>query len=424
MLAGLAALAVLAAVAVATTAAVGARAARPRRPGAADARAAGRARSRPGPIGAGPRAHARRSTGPWAGPQGAVPALALLPSTVASSGAAITCATSSRRSRASVSGIAAGDPYARGRGVAAVQRPARRARPAAGCSRRRCRSRCSRSRRGWATSARGAGVLVGFGLVALATLLVGLLEAMGRGRVGAGRGGVRGGGRGGDPRRRQRPVPRHRPGRRRRRWPSSSCCRPSIGLLVPPGAHPGHRAVDPMSGTARRQRGLILASAAVAGAIVLVTLLTTRGAERRRDAAATTLIPAYVPPHALVELVARLGAPAAARHQPAQRTRRRGRARPIARRCAPRSAPARACSATSTRPTARAPPRTSWPTSTATRRGTASTASSSTRPRSDVAQLRLLRRARPPRPRRRRRAGSSSSTPASCPRAGTSTSPT
>jgi hypothetical protein len=31
-------------------------------------------------------------------------------------------------------------------------------------------------------SARGVGLLVGFGLVALATLLVGLLEAMGRGR--------------------------------------------------------------------------------------------------------------------------------------------------------------------------------------------------------------------------------------------------
>jgi hypothetical protein len=57
-----------------------------------------------------------------------------------------------------------------------------------------------------------------------------------------------------------------------------------------------------MSSTARRQRGLILASAAVAGMIVLVTLLTTRGAERRAICR-TTLIPAYVPPHALVELV-------------------------------------------------------------------------------------------------------------------------
>jgi hypothetical protein len=57
-----------------------------------------------------------------------------------------------------------------------------------------------------------------------------------------------------------------------------------------------------MSGTARRQRGLILASAAAAGVIVLVTLLTTRGAERRAICR-TTLIPAYVPAHALVELV-------------------------------------------------------------------------------------------------------------------------
>jgi hypothetical protein len=56
-----------------------------------------------------------------------------------------------------------------------------------------------------------------------------------------------------------------------------------------------------MTPTIRRQRGLILASAAAAGAIVLVTLLTTRGAERR-PTCRTTLIPAYVPPHALVEL--------------------------------------------------------------------------------------------------------------------------
>jgi hypothetical protein len=57
-----------------------------------------------------------------------------------------------------------------------------------------------------------------------------------------------------------------------------------------------------MSGLARRERGLILASVAAAGAIVLVTLLTTRGADRRTTCR-TTLIPAYVPPHALVELV-------------------------------------------------------------------------------------------------------------------------
>jgi hypothetical protein len=57
-----------------------------------------------------------------------------------------------------------------------------------------------------------------------------------------------------------------------------------------------------MSGLARRQRGLLLASAVAAGAIVLVTLLSTRGAERRAICR-TTLIPAYVPPHALVDLV-------------------------------------------------------------------------------------------------------------------------
>lgn len=57
-----------------------------------------------------------------------------------------------------------------------------------------------------------------------------------------------------------------------------------------------------MSGLARRERRLLLASVAAAGAIVLVTLLTTRGADRRTTCR-TTLIPAYVPPHALVELV-------------------------------------------------------------------------------------------------------------------------
>jgi hypothetical protein len=57
-----------------------------------------------------------------------------------------------------------------------------------------------------------------------------------------------------------------------------------------------------MSGTTRPQRGLIVASAAAAGAILLVTLLTSRGADRR-PACRSTLIPAYVPPHAIVELV-------------------------------------------------------------------------------------------------------------------------
>jgi spherulation-specific family 4 protein len=57
-----------------------------------------------------------------------------------------------------------------------------------------------------------------------------------------------------------------------------------------------------MSSATRPQRGLIVASAAAAGAILLVTLLTSRGADRR-PTCRSTLIPAYVPPHAIVELV-------------------------------------------------------------------------------------------------------------------------
>jgi hypothetical protein len=56
-----------------------------------------------------------------------------------------------------------------------------------------------------------------------------------------------------------------------------------------------------MSSATRPQRGLAVASAA-AGALLLVVLLTSRGAERR-PACRSTLIPAYVPPHAIVELV-------------------------------------------------------------------------------------------------------------------------
>ena len=200
----------------------------------------------------------------------------------------------------SVSGIAAGDPYARGVAwppfsvlLGALGRLLLLA---------AALSLVLLTLTPWlGASARGAGLLLGFGLVALATLLVSLLEAMGRGRWAlvavacavAAEAAVRLAG--SDP-------------------------FPGTGLVVagslavvlvlpavdrparPPGAHPGHRAVDPMSGTARRQRGLILASAAAAGVIVLVTLLTTRGAERR-TMCRTTLIPAYVPPHALVELV-------------------------------------------------------------------------------------------------------------------------
>jgi hypothetical protein len=56
-----------------------------------------------------------------------------------------------------------------------------------------------------------------------------------------------------------------------------------------------------MTSTSRHQRGLIVASAA-AGAILILILLTSRGADRRATCR-STLIPAYVPPHAIVELV-------------------------------------------------------------------------------------------------------------------------
>jgi hypothetical protein len=57
-----------------------------------------------------------------------------------------------------------------------------------------------------------------------------------------------------------------------------------------------------MKSAARSQRGLVVASAAAAGAILLVTVLTSRGADRR-PACRSALIPAYVPPDAIVELV-------------------------------------------------------------------------------------------------------------------------
>jgi Spherulation-specific family 4 len=57
-----------------------------------------------------------------------------------------------------------------------------------------------------------------------------------------------------------------------------------------------------MKSAVRPQRGRLVAWAAAAGAILLVTVLTSRGAERR-PACRSTLIPAYVPPHAIVELV-------------------------------------------------------------------------------------------------------------------------
>jgi hypothetical protein len=112
--------------------------------------------------------------------EGAVPALALLPSTVASAWGGYHLRHLEQAIPRSVSGIAAGDPYARGVAwppfsvllgglgrllllAAALSLVLLAFTPWLGAS------------------ARGAGLLVGFGLVALATLLVSLLEAMGRG---------------------------------------------------------------------------------------------------------------------------------------------------------------------------------------------------------------------------------------------------
>ena len=112
--------------------------------------------------------------------EGAVPALALLPSTVASAWGGYHLRHLEQAIPRSVSGIAAGDPYARGVAwppfsvlLGALGRLLLHA---------GARSLVLLALTPWlGASARGAGLLVGFGLVALATLLVGLLEAMGRG---------------------------------------------------------------------------------------------------------------------------------------------------------------------------------------------------------------------------------------------------
>jgi hypothetical protein len=113
--------------------------------------------------------------------EGAVPALALLPSTVASAWGGYHLRHLEQAIPRSVSGIAAGDPHARG-----VAWPAfsvllgalgRLILLAAALS------LVLLALTPWlGASVRGVGLLVGFGLVALATLLVSLLEAMGRGR--------------------------------------------------------------------------------------------------------------------------------------------------------------------------------------------------------------------------------------------------
>jgi hypothetical protein len=113
--------------------------------------------------------------------EGAVPALALLPSTVASAWGGYHLRHLEQAIPRSVSGIAAGDPYARGVAwppfsvlLGALGRLLLLA---------AALSLVLLAFTPWlGASARGVGLLVGFGLVALATLLVGLLEAMGRGR--------------------------------------------------------------------------------------------------------------------------------------------------------------------------------------------------------------------------------------------------
>ena len=113
--------------------------------------------------------------------EGAVPALALLPSTVATAWGGYHLRHLEQAIPRSVSGIAAGDPYARGVAwppfsvlLGALGRLLLLA---------TALSLVLLTLTPWlGASARSAGLLLGFGLVAVATLLVGLLEAMGRGR--------------------------------------------------------------------------------------------------------------------------------------------------------------------------------------------------------------------------------------------------
>ena len=213
MIAGVEVMAVLAAVAVATTAAVAlalrARAvpARPtpgRWPRAIAARGD---RRRPG-------AHARARPRPWAGPRAPSRRWRCCPRPSPALWGGHHLRHLEQAIPRSVSGIAAGDPYARGVAwppfsvllgalgrLLAARRGAvaRAARAHAVAGRERARRRPAgrlRPRRAGDAARQPAG---GDGPRAL----------------GAGRGGVRGGGRGGDPRRRQRSVPRDRPGRRR-----------------------------------------------------------------------------------------------------------------------------------------------------------------------------------------------------------------
>lgn len=113
--------------------------------------------------------------------EGAVPALALLPSTIASVWGGYHLRQLEQAIPRAVSGVSARDRRARG----LARQPVRVLLGALGRLAALCAalSAALLALTPWlGSSARGAGVLVGFGLLALATQLVSLLESLGRGR--------------------------------------------------------------------------------------------------------------------------------------------------------------------------------------------------------------------------------------------------
>jgi hypothetical protein len=60
--------------------------------------------------------------------------------------------------------------------------------------------------------------------------------------------------------------------------------------------------VDPLRNAAQQRRSLVVASAA-AGVILIVVVLVSRGSAQRPQSCRATLIPAYLPPGAIVDLV-------------------------------------------------------------------------------------------------------------------------
>ena len=130
---------------------------------------------------------------------------------------------------------------------------------------------------------------------------------------------------------------------------------------------------------ARPQPSTVIATAAVIGVIVVVTLVATRSPERK-PTCRSALIPAYLPPHAIVELVRGSARPRLLVINPASGP---GPEATASYRDAVRTAQGAGAAVLGYVPTSYGarPPRTSSPTSTATRPGTGSTGSSSTRPR-------------------------------------------